>query len=407
MTAASAFPSPRPVSERAREAFAVATLSLSDFRSYARLRFELPAGPGLIVLTGPNGAGKTNVLEAISFLAPGRGLRAASLAEPTRWGAVPAGPSLRPAGAVAARVLGPAGAREVGTGLDPEAGAPERRLVHVDGAPARAQGRLSEAFAVHWLTPPMERLFQEGAGVRRKFVDRVAAGLDPGHAELKQNYEQAARERIRLLTDPGGPRDSAWLAALEARMAETGVALACARAQAADKLDAASRDARGPFPGARVAMAGALEDWLAEGPALAAEERLARALAKGREKDGLAGATGSGPHRSDMAVRHASADRPAEQCSTGEQKALLVALVLGAADVLAAARGARPVLLLDEVAAHLDRVRREALFAALLDSGIQVWLAGADREPFESLAGRARFYAVGPGAIAPLPDPGA
>ena len=407
MTAASAFPSQRPGPERAREAFSVAALTLSDFRTYARLRFEIPAGPALIVLTGPNGSGKTNVLEAISFLAAGRGLRAASLAEPTRWGAVPAGPSLRPAWAVAARVHGPAGAREVGTGLDPAAGAPERRLVHVDGAPARAQGRLAEAVAVHWLTPPMERLFQDGAAARRKFIDRLAAGLDAGHADLKQNYEQAARERIRLLTAPGAARDGAWLASLEARMAETGIALACARAHAAEKLDAASRDARGPFPGARVAMAGAVEEWLAAAPALAAEERLVRALAQGRERDALTGTTGSGPHRSDMDVRHAGADRPAEQCSTGEQKALLIALVLGAADVLAAACGARPVLLLDEVAAHLDRVRREALFAALLDSGAQVWLAGADREPFESLVGKARFYAVGSGAIAPLPDPGA
>jgi DNA replication and repair protein RecF len=403
MTRASAFPSQRPDPERARAAFSVAALTLSDFRSYARLRLEVPAGAGLIVLVGPNGAGKTNVLEAISFLAPGRGLRAAAPAEPTRWGAAAAGPALRPAWAVAAGVEGPRGPREIGTGLDPEAEAPERRLVRVDGTPARAQGRLQDTFAVHWLTPPMERLFQDGAGERRKFVDRVAAGLDAGHAELKQHYERTARERIRLLVDSGGTAEPGWLASLEARMAESGIALACARQAAAARLDRACREPRGVFPGTRVAMAGAVEDWLAAAPALAAEERLARALRDSRERDALTGTTRFGPHRSDMAVRHAGLERAAEQCSTGEQKALLIALVLGAADVLTDARGARPALLLDEVAAHLDRVRREALFAALLDSGVQAWLAGTEREPFAPLAGRALFLAVGAGAIEPLP----
>ncbi len=393
----------RPDPAASREAFFLGTLALTDFRTYARFKFEFPDGPGLIVLTGPNGAGKTNVLEAISFLAPGRGLRAAGLADPTRWGALAQAPGQRPAWAVAARVGGPTGTSAVGTGLDPTAAAPERRLVHVDGAPARAQGRLSETFAVHWLTPDMERLFQDGARARRKFIDRVAVGLDSRHAEQVRGYEQAARERTRLLTGPAEACDPAWLASLEARMAETGIALACARIAAAEKLDAACLGARGPFPGARVAMIGALEDWLVQEPALAAEERLARALALARERDALTGATGAGPQRSDMAVSHTLKDQPAEQCSTGEQKALLVALVLGAADVLAAARGAWPVLLLDEVAAHLDRIRREALFAALLDQGAQVWLAGADLEPFESLRGRARFYAVGEGAIEPLP----
>ncbi len=298
---------------------------------------------------------------------------------------------------------GPAGANEVGTGLDPVACAPERRLVHVGGAPARVQGRLAEAFAVQWLTPSMERLFQDGARARRKFIDRVAVGLDSGHAERVQSYDQMARERTRLLTGSAAECDPKWLDALEAGMAETGIALACARIAAAEKLDRACRGARGPFPGARVQMIGAIEDWLASGPALAAEERLARALALARARDAVTGTTGAGPQRSDMAVLHTLKDQPAEQCSTGEQKALLVALVLGAAGVLAAARRALPVLLLDEVAAHLDRVRRQALFAWLLDSGAQVWLAGADLEPFESLGGRARFYAVAEGTIEPLP----
>ena len=395
-------PASEPVTDVSRGPFFLAVLTLTDFRTYARLKFEAPAGPGLIVLTGPNGSGKTNLLEAISFFAPGRGLRAAAVAEPTRWGAAPAAPGSRPAWAAAARLRGPEGERQIGTGLDPLASAPERRLIHVDGAPARAQGRLAEAFAVHWLTPVLERLFQDGAKARRKFIDSVAVGLDAAHAERVRSYDQAARERIRLLTGPPESCDPAWLASLEAGMAETGTALACARIAAAEKLDAACRAARGPFPGARVAMAGALEDWLASGPALAAEERLARALAETRERDRLTATTGAGPQRGDMAVAHALKGLPAAQCSTGEQKALLVALVLGASDLVAASRGARPVLLLDEVAAHLDRVRREALFASLLDSGGQVWLAGADPEPFDWLRGRARFYAAREGAIEPL-----
>lgn len=401
--AASSPPRARTQTEPAGQAFCVHALTLTDFRTYARAHLDLDGRPGLIVLTGPNGAGKTNVLEAISYLAPGRGLRGARLHEPTRWGAAPATPHQRPAWAVAASVHGPTGARAVGTGLDPDADAPERRLIHVDGTPARVQGRMAEAFAVQWLTPAMERLFQDGASARRKFIDRVASGLDSDHAERVQNYEQAQRERTRLLAGPSEACDPQWLNALEARMAETGTALACARIDAAERLDAACRADRGIFPGLRIAMAGALEDWLGQGPALAAEERLIRALAAARPRDALIGSTGAGPHRSDMAVRHAGKDQPADSCSTGEQKALLVTLVLGAADVLARTLGARPVLLLDEVAAHLDRLRREALFEALREQGGQIWLAGADREPFESLRGRARFYAVAEGVIEPLP----
>ncbi|MEK7821400.1 MAG: DNA replication/repair protein RecF [Pseudomonadota bacterium] len=384
-------------------AFRVRSLVLTDFRTYARLKLDLDGAGGLVVLTGPNGSGKTNVLEALSYLGPGRGLRAARVVEPTRWGAEPAAPGMRPAWAVAATVDGPAGARHLGTGLDPDPTAPERRLIHVDGASARAQGRLAGACAVQWLTPPMERLFQDGAAGRRKFIDRVAYGLDAQHAGRVQAYEQTVRERARLLAFEPAQRDRAWIETLEAQLAESGVAIACARTDAAGRLDAACRDSRGPFPGARVAMTGAVEDWLAEMPALAAEDRLRRALVAARERDALIGGAGAGPHKSDLAVVHAPKDQPAEACSTGEQKALLIALVLGAADLIREAQGARPILLLDEVAAHLDRVRREALFASLLDSGTQAWLAGADREPFAALRGTARFFAVADGAMEPLP----
>ncbi len=390
------------ISPAAAPAFRVRALTLTDFRTYARLDLALDdSGP--VVLTGPNGAGKTNVLEALSFLNPGRGLRGVRVAEPTRWGARPALASLRPAWAVAATVEGPVGASTIGTGLDSDPAAPERRLIRVDGQPARAQGRLAEACAVQWLTPAMERLFQDGASGRRKFIDRVAYGLDAGHAARVQAYDQAVRERARLLALESGARDPAWLEALETQLAEGGIAIACARAEAAARLDRVCRAGRGVFPGARVAMTGQVEDWLAEMPALAAEDRLRRALIAARERDALLGGAGAGAHKSEMAVRHAPKDQTAESCSTGEQKALLVALVLGAADLIFEARGARPILLLDEVAAHLDHLRREALFAWLRDSGAQAWLAGADAEPFAELRGTARFFAVADGVIEPLP----
>ena len=395
---------PRPQARSvSAPAFRVSTLRLTDFRTYARLDLALDGAAGLVVLTGPNGAGKTNVLEALSFLSPGRGLRAARVAEPTRWGAAPALPSLRPAWAVAAAVEGPAGASAVGTGLDSDPAAPERRVIHVDGQPARAQGRLAEACAVQWLTPSMERLFQDGASGRRKFIDRIAYGLDSRHAARVHDYEQAVRERARLLALDPGERDRAWIEATETRIAEGGIAIACVRAEASVRLDQACRAGRGVFPGARVAMTGQIEDWLADMPALAAEDRLRRVLVAARERDALIGGAGSGPHKSDMAVRHAPKDQPAESCSTGEQKALLVALVLGAADLIFEARRARPILLLDEVAAHLDHDRRRALFDWLRDSGAQTWLAGADLEPFAELRGTARFFAVADGIIEPLP----
>ncbi len=387
----------------AAPAFRVSALTLTDFRTYARLDLALDGAAGLVVLTGVNGAGKTNVLEALSFLSPGRGLRAARLAEPTRWGAAAALPSLRPAWAVAATIEGPRGACAIGTGLDSDPSAPERRLIHVDGSPARAQGRLAEACAVQWLTPSMERLFQDGASGRRKFIDRIAHGLDIRHGQRVQDYEQAVRERARLLALEPALRDDAWIETLEIQLAEGGVAIACVRAEAAARLDHVCRLGRGVFPGARVAMTGQVEDWLAEMPALAVEDRLRRALVAARERDGLIGGAGAGPHKSDMAVRHGPKDQPAESCSTGEQKALLVALVLGAADLICEARGARPVLLLDEVAAHLDHDRRRALFAWLRDSGAQAWLAGADAEPFAELRGTARFFTVADGAIEALP----
>lgn len=363
-------------------------IALSDFRGYARL--ALQAGPEPVVLTGPNGAGKTNLLEALSFLAPGRGLRGARLCEATRHGAAPG------AGwAVAATLAGAHGATELGTGLRPAEGdgAPgDRRVVRVDGKAAGGAAALARALGVLWLTPAMDRLFQDGAPARRRFLDRIVFGHDPGHAGRLAAYERALRERARLLRD--GRRDPAWLGALEGSMARHGVAVAASRREVAGRLDAALAARRGPFPAARLAVTGTLESALDAMPAVAAEEAFAASLAAGRARDAETGGAAEGPHRSDLAVSQAATGTPAALCSTGEQKTLLIAVVLAHARLAAAGPAGAPVLLLDDVTAHLDERHRAALFEALLELGAQAWLTGTDRAPFARLARRARFLAV-------------
>ncbi len=380
-------------------ASAVTRLRLTRFRNYATAALDPTAKP--IVLTGPNGAGKTNLLEAVSLLAPGRGLRGAQVAEPDqRLTAEAEGGSPGP-WAVAATVEGPVGPVEIGTGRDPEG---ERRLVRIDGQPAKSQQALGAHVAVVWLTPQMDRLFLDGAGARRRFLDRLIYGFDPAHAGRINGYEQALRQRARLLKE--GTGDAQWLAALEAQMVERGIAIAAARADMAARLDRACRQADGPFPAARLGLAGELDDWLGRQSALAAEERFADALAASRGRDAESGGAAVGPHRSDLSVRHAPKDLPADQCSTGEQKALLIAIVLAHARLAAAEKGIAPILLLDEVAAHLDEVRRAALFDRLVDLGSQAWITGTERAPFAGLDGRAEFYRVEAATIAPEPAGG-
>ena len=377
---------PRPA------ALAVSRLVLTDYRCYAGLNLEVDPRP--VVLTGPNGAGKTNLLEAISFLSPGRGLRRDRLAQVGRRGA--AGPW-----SVAARLSTPAGIVEIGTGLaaPAEGGAPERRVVKIDGRRTAGPAALAGVVAIGWLTPEMDRLFMDAASGRRRFLDRIVFGFEPEHARRAADYERAMRQRSRLLKD--GARDQRWLAALEGTMAEQGVALAAARRHWLDRLEAALAEAAGPFPAPGVAVAGALEDWLDTMPALAAEDRLRETLAAGRARDAEAGGAGVGPHRTDLVVRHRAKDLPAAQCSTGEQKALLVALVLAAARLQAAERGVTPLLLLDEVTAHLDDTMRDAMFEAILTLGAQAWLSGTDRSLFEGLGGHAQFCTVHDGQVTP------
>jgi DNA replication and repair protein RecF len=362
----------------------VSRLALTQFRSYATARLEADGRP--VVLFGENGAGKTNLLEALSFLAPGRGLRRARLGECDRTGGE--GPW-----AVAATVEGPRGPVRLGTGR--EAGE-ERRTIRIDGAPAKGQAALAEHLNVVWLTPQMDGLFREGAGNRRRFLDRLVWGFDPEHAARVTVYDNALRERARLLK--AGQGDPAWLGALEDRMARYGVAIAAARRDVAHRIDAACAAAPGPFPRARLAAEGAVESLLAEGPALAAEDRLRDGLAAARRQDAETGGAALGPHRSDLAVTHESGV-PAPQCSTGEQKALLVAVLLAHARLQAVLRGATPLLLLDEVAAHLDEPRRRALFEGLRDGGAQAWLTGTDAAVFAPLAGDAQFVKVASGQL--------
>ena len=350
----------------------VTRLALTDFRSYAVALVE--PGAGFVLLSGENGAGKTNMLEAVSLLTPGRGLRGAPLAEMARNDG-------QGGFSVAARL----GETDIGTGT--LAAAPERRQVRINGAPA-AVNSLSEWLSVLWLTPAMDRLFADSAGARRRFLDRLVLALEPAHAHHSARYEAAMRARNKLLAEPDGA-DPAWLAALEAGMAEHGAAVAGARTRAVTALD--ERLAATPETDFAVAKL-ALEGW--------ADGDLGAELRASRGRDAAAGRTTAGPHRHDLIVTHRAKAMPAAQSSTGEQKALLLGLVLSHAELVAARRGAPPILLLDEVAAHLDPRRRAALFARLEGRG-QVWMTATEAALFDGIAAASRFH-VESGQISPL-----
>lgn len=362
---------------------AFARLTLTDFRSYERAELALDGRP--VFLVGPNGAGKTNFLEAVSLFTPGRGLRGAVGAE---LGRRRPGEAQGRAWAVAAVIEQDGEPVRIGTGIE-SAGA-ARRTVRLEGEPV-PPGRLSDHQRQVWLTPAQDRLFLEGAGDRRRFFDRLVFAAEPGHAAHASAYEKSQRERMRLLND--GPADAAWLTALEARMAQAGALMAQARARTLAALQA-EIDSRGdrPFPQARLSLTGDWERMALEGVETdEIEARLARALAAARERDAAAGRALTGPHRGDLAVIHAEKDRPAAECSTGEQKALILNLVLGQAARLSRAESApNPILLLDEVAAHLDRRRRAALFDEIEALKLQAFLTGTDEHLFEDLKGRAQ-----------------
>jgi DNA replication and repair protein RecF len=375
----------------------ISKLTLTNFRNYAALTIDF--APGAVVFSGDNGAGKTNLLEAISLLTPGRGLRRAPYADVAREGG-DGGFALH------ARLDGPDGQVEIGTGISGGDSAGEGgRRVRINGAPARSAEDMLEWLRVVWLTPAMDALFTGPAADRRRFLDRLVLAIDPGHGQRALDYEKAMRGRNRLLTE--GSRDDRWFDAIETQMAETGVAIAAARAEMV-RLLAAMIDrlpATGPFPQADIGLSGELEAEIAAAPAVDVEERFRRTLVEGRDRDRAAGRTLEGPHRSDLVVRHRPKAMPAELCSTGEQKALLVGIVLSHARLTGEMSGMTPILLLDEIAAHLDGGRRAALFSILEELNCQAFMTGTDAALFSSLAGRAQFLTVDHGTVGPTEGP--
>lgn len=380
-------------------------LALTQFRNYRHLTLDLDLAP--VVLVGPNGAGKTNLLEAISLLGPGSGLHRAKLSELDFRGQ---GNQANMAWAVHAKLATPGGEFALGTGRDPLAPAQigrDRRLARINGAPARTQADFAEILSVQWVVPAMDRLFDDAASSRRRFLDRLVAGIDPGHAGRVAAYEGALRERAKLLrgevvASEGDLR--AWLDGLEAEMAAMAVAIAASRREAVAALNAALSETQAPFPRAGLAVMGSVEAWLEEGPALAAEERLKECLAAARSSDAAAGTTEWGTHRSDLEAIYlgrslGGVPLRAAECSTGEQRALLISIALADARLTRARRGQPPILLLDEAVAHLDRARREGLFAELRALGLQAWMSGTDREAFQSLAGAAQFFEIEDGRL--------
>lgn len=369
----------------------VASLHLANFRSYERAGLGgLHAGP--VVLYGPNGAGKTNILEALSLLTPGRGLRGAKVPEIQRCYVSSDGQGW----AVSAIVETPYGETKLGTGRDFST---DKRMIRINGETAKAQAALAEYLSVVWLTPQMDRLFLDAAGTRRRFLDRLVFSFDPGHAGRVTRYENAMSQRSKVLKEHDHP-DPVWLEALESTMAETGIAIAAARADFVNRLQSAcDRADDAHFPRARMQISGTIDELLTRAPALEVEELFKYQLKQTRMQDSQTGGAATGPHKSDLRVRYAAKEMPADQCSTGEQKALLIGIILAHAQLIAAERGAPPILLLDEVAAHLDETRRAGLYEILLSLKAQAWLTGTDASLFAALHGRAQRFEVNGGGI--------
>ncbi len=379
--------------ETPRPLLRLTRLSLTQFRTYETLTWR-PAAR-ISVLHGPNGSGKTNLLEAVSLLVPGRGLRAARAAEFARYG-----PGATGAWAVAARFDTPSGPVAIGTGTPPQ-GAADRRAFLLDGKPPRGQAELLSRIAALWLTPQMDRLFVEGASARRRFLDRLVWALQPGHTRELAAHDQALAQRNRLLAS--GRADAAWLDGLEDAIARHAVAVTAARLATAEALTAALADgAATPFPAARIGLVCPIAERLRAGPALAAEDWLRAALAASRGEDARTGATSAGAHKSDMALSDVETGLAAARASTGQQKALLVSVILGHAALVGSLRGFGPLLLLDEPLVHLDHERRAALLTALIRLPCTTLLTGVDAEPFAPLAGHAEGLRTGGGRL--LPD---
>ena len=369
-------------------------LVLTDFRNYATLTWR-PRGQ-MSVLVGPNGSGKTNLLEAISLLVPGRGLRGARGADlPRRGGAG--------VWAAAGRFQTILGDTDIGTGTVP-GGPGDRRVFRLDGAPPRNQAEIASRAAAVWLTPRMDRLFQEGASGRRRFLDRLVWALEAGHAREVAAHDAALAQRNRLLAE--GRRDPAWLSGLEDAMARHGIAATAARMALIRGLNLVQRAEAhaSAFPAARINLICPIADRLAETPAVEVEDWFRATLAANRGRDAAAGMALLGAHRADMGLADAQTGTEAGLASTGQQKALLIGVILSHARLIAEARGFAPLLLLDEPCVHLDVARREALFQALLDSPAQVVMTGTDEETFAPVADQAGLWRAEDGVLSPIGD---
>jgi DNA replication and repair protein RecF len=381
---------------RGAENRGVRRLTLADFRSYAAL--DLAISAPVVVLTGDNGAGKTNLIEALSLLAPGRGLRRAELSDfPRKTGA----------GGFAVSVeLDAAGGRvQLGTGVEPQENAAPVRKFRLDREPAASIRAFCDHIRVVWLTPAMDGLFSGPAGERRRFLDRLVLSIDADHGARVNAFERALRGRNRLLEDAAGHGDRSWLDAIEREIAELGVAVAAARFETVSRLSAlalAAPEQASPFPWAELTLRGEVETLVADRPALEAEDIYRAILRDNRARDAAAGRALIGPQASDLCVRHGPKDVEAAQASTGEQKALLVGLVLAQARLVKTVSGLAPLVLLDEIAAHFDPTRRKALYDLLEPLGGQIWLTGADPATFTGLEMRAQMLKVTPGRVAPL-----
>ena len=384
------------VPARAQPRVAVTRLMLTNFRSYGMLDLKVEAQH--VVLTGPNGAGKTNVLEALSMLAPGRGLRGVRLGELARH--APGDRTQRP-WAVSATLGGPSGDTQLGVGYMPgldDAGV-TKRAVRVDGVALSNPAQLAERIRLIWLAPSMDRLFIDGVSERRRFLDRLIASFDPAHARRWGAYEIAMRERLSALRSGA---QAAWLKALERTMAEHAVSVSASRFAGIQCLTRAMDDQRASmFPRADIALSGTVEALLRRSAAVEVEDEFAAALALSRASDAESGRTSAGPHLTDFVVRHHEKGREAQACSTGEQKALLIRLILASAALPAPGAPDTPILLLDEIAAHLDETRRRALFDEIDALKIQTWMTGTDVSAFATLEGRAQFRRVADGQIRP------
>lgn len=369
-------------------------MNISQFRCYEAVRLDLADSSGMVVLTGPNGAGKTNILEAVSLLVPGKGLRSADILEMKNRMAGP-----EDLWAISAEVETPSGLPvRIGTGLDRDV---KRRVIRINGKNAKSQNELSGFISAVWLTPQMDRLFLEGASARRKFLDRLVYAYEPDHVTRLNRYDKAMRERLKLLLLDRA--DPSWLQSLEAQMAADAVSIAAARLALVAHLQqqvAGLGNAVPLFPQPHLALEGWVEDAIAGRPAVDVEDELRAKLSAARALDRAAGRTSEGIHRSDLQVSYAEKNMPADQSSTGEQKALLVSIILAHALMMQAEKGFVPIILLDEVAAHLDAVRREQLFDQLRALNGQIWLTGTDEAVFASLKA-AKFFRVDNGHVLP------